>query len=42
MRAQRSRHIPIPVEMLKAFTAAFGGGGGSDIGNELGVAAPVK
>ena len=33
--------IPIPVEMLKAFTAAFGGGGGSEIGNGLGVAAPV-
>jgi regulator of protease activity HflC (stomatin/prohibitin superfamily) len=34
--------IPIPVEMLKAFTAAFGGGRDSEAGNGLGVAAPVK
>jgi regulator of protease activity HflC (stomatin/prohibitin superfamily) len=34
--------VPIPVEMLKAFTAAFGGGRDPEVGNGLGVAAPVK
>jgi hypothetical protein len=34
--------IPIPVEMLKAFTAAFGGGSGSEVGNGMGVATPIK
>ena len=33
--------IPIPVEMLKAFTAAFGGEDASKAGNGLGVKTPV-